>query len=55
MTPDSKQTSTSQILRIRLAQVQARYDHGAIPPALYNAVKEMEREIAWVEHNGGKS
>jgi hypothetical protein len=51
MTSDTKQqTTTSQILRGRLEQVRARYDSGAVPQALYNAVKEMEREIAWSEH-----
>jgi hypothetical protein len=54
MTSDTKQqTTTSQILRNRLEQVRARYDHGAVPQALYNAVKEMEREIAWTERKGG--
>jgi hypothetical protein len=45
MTSDTKQqTTTSQILRGRLDQVRARYDHGAVPPSLYKAVHEMERE-----------
>jgi hypothetical protein len=56
MTTDTKQqTTTSQILRGRLTQVKARYDSGAIPQALFEALKAMEREIAWTEHNGGKS
>jgi hypothetical protein len=55
MTADTKQTTTSQILRGRLQQVRARYDSGAIPPALYEAVKQMEREIAWSEHKERQS
>lgn len=39
-------TIASEILRGRLEQVRARYDHGAVPPSLYKAIKEMEREIA---------
>jgi hypothetical protein len=50
MTADTKQTTASQILRGRLEQVRARYDSGAIPPALYEAVKQMECEISWSEH-----
>ena len=46
-------TIASEILRGRLEQVRARYDHGAVPPSLYKAIKEMEREIAWTEHKGG--
>ena len=56
MTSDTKQqTTTSQILRGRLEQVKARYDHGAVPQGLYKAIQEMEREIAWVEHKGRQS
>lgn len=51
MTSDIKhQTTTSQILRGRLEQVRARYNSGAVPPSLYKAIQEMEREIAWTEH-----
>ena len=57
MTDDTnkQQTTASQILRGRLEQVRARYDHGAVPPSLYRAIQEMEREIAWVEHKGRQS
>ena len=54
MTSDTKQqTITSQILRGRLMQVKARYDSGAVPLALFEALKAMELEIAWTEHRGG--
>jgi hypothetical protein len=49
----AKQTTTSQILRGRLEQVRARYDHGAVPQALFEALKALEREIAWTEYKGG--
>ena len=47
-------TIASEILRGRLEQVRARYDHGAVPPSLYKAIQEMEREIAWAEYNSGR-
>lgn len=51
MTDDIKNHNTaSQILRGRLDQVRARYDSGAIPQALFEALKAMEREIAWAEY-----
>jgi hypothetical protein len=54
MTDDANKhhNTASQILRGRLDQVRARYDHGAVPPNLYKAIQEMEREIAWTEHKG---
>ena len=54
MTDDMKnQTTESQILRGRLDQVRARYDDGAMSPGVYQAVKQIELEIAWCEHKGG--
>jgi hypothetical protein len=58
MTDDTKkhqQTTASQILRGRLEQVRARHDCGAMSPGVYQAVKQIELEIAWTEHNGRKS
>ena len=37
-------------LRQELAWFKARYDFGAINPALFAAIKEIEREIGWLEH-----
>ncbi len=42
-------TAKSAELRMRLRQIQAKYDGGGMPQALYNVCKEMEREIAWEE------
>jgi hypothetical protein len=50
-----QQTTASQILRGRLDQVRARYDHGAVPPSLYKAIQEMEREIAWTDQKERQS
>jgi hypothetical protein len=56
MTDDVKhQTTTSQILRGRLEQVKARYDDGAMSPGVYQAVMQIELEIAWNEHRGGEA
>ena len=52
-TTTKRQTTTSQILRDRLDQVRARYDSGAMSPGVYQAVKQIELEIAWCEHKGG--
>ena len=46
------QNTASQILRGRLNQVRARYDDGAMSPGVYQAVKQIELEIAWTEHKG---
>jgi hypothetical protein len=48
------QTTTSQVLRGRLDQVRARYDDGAMSPGVYQAVKQIELEIAWTEYNSGR-
>jgi hypothetical protein len=37
-------------LRDELTALRARHDSGAVPPATYNVVKELETEIAWCEH-----
>jgi hypothetical protein len=52
---NTTRTITSEILRGRLMQVKARYDSGAVPQALFEALKAMELEIAWVEHKGRQS
>ena len=39
-----------QRLRAELDYLRARYDHGAVSPAVYQAVKELETEPAWAEH-----
>jgi hypothetical protein len=55
MADDTKhQTTASQILRDRREQVRARYDDGAMSPGVYQAVKQIELEIAWTEHKGGQ-
>jgi hypothetical protein len=43
-------TIESEVLRGRSNQVRARYDDGAMSPGVYQAVKQIELEIAWTEH-----
>jgi hypothetical protein len=37
-------------LRSALAQIRAQYDHGAVSPAVFRVIREIETEIAWEEH-----
>jgi hypothetical protein len=56
MTDVTKTTRTiaSEVLRGRLEQVRARYGSGTVPRALFEALKALEREIAWTEFKAGK-
>ena len=42
--------SNSGLLRAKLAMLQARYDYGACSGSIYKVIKELQREIAWLEH-----
>jgi hypothetical protein len=37
-------------LRAELELLRARHDSGAVAPAIYQTIKQLEREIAWREH-----
>jgi hypothetical protein len=37
-------------LRMEWQMLRARYDDGAMSPAIYNVIKELETDIAWLEH-----
>jgi hypothetical protein len=37
-------------MRAMLALLKARYDNGAVSGGIYKQIKEIEREIAWLEH-----
>jgi hypothetical protein len=39
----------SGLLRAQLDLLRARYDHGATSGSIYKIIKELEREIAWLE------
>jgi hypothetical protein len=43
-------------LRDQLAWLRARYDDGAVAPAVFSVIKQCETEIAWREHTerGGR-
>ena len=38
-------------LRGELHRLQARYDDGAIPLAIFNVVKLLETELSWARHH----
>ena len=43
--------------RLDLLMIQAKYDGGGMPPALYSVLKQIEVDIAWIQnaddtHNG---
>jgi hypothetical protein len=37
-------------LRAELALLVARYDSGAVSPAVYAVIRAIESDIAWLEH-----
>jgi hypothetical protein len=37
--------------RLDLLMIQAKYDGGGMPPALYSVLKQIEVDIAWIQHN----
>jgi hypothetical protein len=39
-----------EIARSELAHLRARYDSGAISPAIYAAIKRLEQDVGWLEH-----
>jgi hypothetical protein len=38
--------------RAMLQMLRARYDGGAVAPAIYKTIRELESDIAWAEHEG---
>jgi hypothetical protein len=36
--------------RLDLLMIQAKYDGGGMPPALYSVLKQIEVDIAWLQH-----
>jgi len=38
-------------LRAELRLLRARYDCGAVSPAIFAAIKQIETKIAWSEHH----
>jgi hypothetical protein len=43
-------TMKERQLRDELEWVRGKYDGGGMPPALYSALREIEIEIAWMQH-----
>jgi hypothetical protein len=46
----SKDERQAQRARTELALLRARYDGGAISPAVFAVIKNLECEIAWLEY-----
>ncbi len=42
--------SSTAELRAELAVLRARYDGGAVSPAIYAVIRSIETTIAWAEH-----
>jgi hypothetical protein len=38
--------------RTELAMLRARYDSGAVHPAVYGVIRTVETNISWREHRG---
>jgi hypothetical protein len=43
-------SSSTTCLRDELAWLRARHDSGAVAPAVYDTINELEKEIAWRAH-----
>jgi hypothetical protein len=43
-------TGSTAALRSELAALRARYDDGAISPAVFAVIREIETDISWAEH-----
>jgi hypothetical protein len=43
---------TEQGVRAELALLQARYDGGVVPQAVFSVIRSLEVELAWIEHRG---
>lgn len=44
--------SHEQALRAMHAWLTARYDGGAVSPAIYHVIRTLEVELAWRAHRG---
>jgi hypothetical protein len=44
--------NTEQNLRSELVALKARYDGGAVSPAILFAIKEIETDLGWLLHRG---
>ena len=38
--------------RLELLMIQSKYDGGGMPLALYAVLKQIETDIAWIQHTG---
>jgi hypothetical protein len=54
-TPILSSTTSTAALRSELAALRARYDDGAISPAVFAVIRKLESDIAWAEHKAVRS
>jgi len=47
-----KKVDQAEKLRGELSILVARYDSGAVSPAVYAVIRAIESDIAWLEHRG---
>ena len=43
-------TTKANFLRSELVGLRARYERGVVPPAIREAIRRLETDIAWSEH-----
>jgi hypothetical protein len=48
--PQAQPPSSTSLLRDELARLKARYDSGAVPMPVFAAIRQIESELAWLEH-----
>lgn len=48
-------TQKERELRGELRMLQIRYDDEKMPPPVWAVVKQLEREIAWLQHQEASS
>lgn len=49
MSTEPKAATAAAQLRSELMMLRARYDDGAVSPAVYKIIKDLETRLAWLE------
>ena len=45
------QVAQQKKLRAELALLRSRHDSGAVSPAVYEVIRKLECDLAWLEHS----
>jgi hypothetical protein len=53
MTDTATESPNALRARVELEQLRARYDGGAMSPAVYDVIKLLETKISWSQHHRG--